>query len=165
MRRVRLTEGQLHNVIRESVNNILNEITKDLKKKCMDKSYDLGRYSQGDNFADSLSNDLNNQYGYSNKRGEQYFEPSNTGRIKMRNRTYMDSNRKNSDWYVDKDDYLYGNSETKSFEKYSPAYQNMFRRYPDYKVDAQLTSASRDNIPSYRTGKQELDRLSNITYE
>ena len=26
MRRVRLTEGQLHNVIRESVNNILNEI-------------------------------------------------------------------------------------------------------------------------------------------
>jgi galactokinase/mevalonate kinase-like predicted kinase len=25
MRRVRLTEGQLHNVIRESVNNILNE--------------------------------------------------------------------------------------------------------------------------------------------
>ena len=26
MRRVRLTEGQLHNVIRESVNNLLNEI-------------------------------------------------------------------------------------------------------------------------------------------
>ena len=26
MRRIRLTEGQLHNVIRESVNNILNEI-------------------------------------------------------------------------------------------------------------------------------------------
>ena len=26
MRRIRLTEGQLHNVIRESVNNILNEL-------------------------------------------------------------------------------------------------------------------------------------------
>jgi hypothetical protein len=26
MRRVRLTEGQLHNVIRESVNQILNEL-------------------------------------------------------------------------------------------------------------------------------------------
>jgi hypothetical protein len=33
MRRVRLTEGQLHNVIRESVNNILNEISEDLKKR------------------------------------------------------------------------------------------------------------------------------------
>jgi hypothetical protein len=38
MRRVRLTEGQLHNVIRESVNNILNEISDELKKRSYGQS-------------------------------------------------------------------------------------------------------------------------------
>jgi transposase len=38
MRRIRLTEGQLHNVIRESVNNILNEIDWKTYASAADKS-------------------------------------------------------------------------------------------------------------------------------
>src|SRR5574344_1208711 len=51
MRRVRLTEGQLHNVIRESVNNILNEISDELKAKAWAKANKLGRQDQADFFA------------------------------------------------------------------------------------------------------------------
>jgi hypothetical protein len=64
MRRVRLTEGQLHNVIRESVNNILNEISKDKKMMCLKKARDLGRKDQASNFANDLLWDLNPEYEY-----------------------------------------------------------------------------------------------------
>ena len=53
MRKVRLTEGQLHHVIRESVNNILNEISDELKKKSYEKAKRLGREDQADYFANS----------------------------------------------------------------------------------------------------------------
>ena len=53
MRRVRLTEGQLHNVIRESVNNILNEISDELKKRSYDKARMLKRDDQATYFANS----------------------------------------------------------------------------------------------------------------
>ena len=53
MRRVRLTEGQLHNVIRESVNNILNEISDELKKRSYDKARMLKRDDQAAYFANS----------------------------------------------------------------------------------------------------------------
>jgi hypothetical protein len=46
MRRVRLTEGQLHNVIRESVNKILNEIDW--------RTYDNARLKRLKNGQDSL---------------------------------------------------------------------------------------------------------------
>ena len=53
MRRIRLTEGQLHNVIRESVNNILNEISDELKAKAWAKAKKLGRKKQAAYFAGS----------------------------------------------------------------------------------------------------------------
>ena len=164
MRRVRLTEGQLHNVIRESVNNILNEISRDLKSNCMAKASYLGRNSQSYNFANNLCDDLNSQYAYSNKRGDNYFEPSDNG-IRLHNRTYMDSDRRNSDWYVDSDDDLADSSET-----YSPSYQELKQRHPQYYEDegqykAQQLRDSRDNIPSYRNAKQELHRLGNIDWK
>ena len=39
MRRIRLTEGQLHNVIRESVNNILNELDWKTYNNAFEKKY------------------------------------------------------------------------------------------------------------------------------
>ena len=39
MRRIRLTEGQLHHVIRESVNNILNELDWKTYDNAADKKY------------------------------------------------------------------------------------------------------------------------------
>jgi hypothetical protein len=76
MRRIRLTEGQLHNVIRESVGRILNEISKDKKMMCMKKARDLGRDDQADNFADSLIDDLK-PYEYGNC--AEHFTPYRNG--------------------------------------------------------------------------------------
>ena len=53
MRRVRLTEGQLHNVIRESVNNILNEGFMDKMK---------GAYQGFRKGQDQMDNDQQNQH-------------------------------------------------------------------------------------------------------
>ena len=164
MRRVRLTEGQLHNVIRESVNNILNEISRDLKKKCMDKSYDLGRNSQGGYFANNLCDDLNSQYSYSNNRGNNEFGPYGKG-IRLHNRTYFDSNKNtNPNYYTDH----YDTEHEGSSDKYSPRIQNMEDRDPRafknyYRPQViEPNDNSRNNIPAYRNAKSELDRLSKL---
>lgn len=46
---IRLTESDLHRIIKESVNNILNEISYGVAKSAYDKMKDLGQYERANN--------------------------------------------------------------------------------------------------------------------
>ena len=155
MRRVRLTEGQLHNVIRESVGIILNEISKDKKMMSMKKAWDLGRYDQAAEFAESLKDDLypyeyNDHYdpegffGYDlkNNNGLTLFDRRSYNGLVNQHEDIPDAPR---DYYRSSDKNGYGKFPTRA--KYHEFNQD---RYAD---------------PRYIKAKTELDRLNGLKYK
>ena len=156
MRRVRLTEGQLHNVIRESVNNILNEISKDKKMMSMKKARDLGRDDQAAEFADSLINDFK-PYEYGNRFGD--YNPSGNGTF-LRNGNglgFEDERYKDGIMNIHRD---YPGSSTDSYCDY----ENYYTPVKDGE-DYHDFSKYRSSDPRYRAAKAELDRLNNLGYK
>jgi hypothetical protein len=57
MKRIRLTESQLHRVIKESVNKILNELKGSTVQHAFNSLRDSGRDEQADNIADIYDDD------------------------------------------------------------------------------------------------------------
>lgn len=47
---IRLTESDLHRMIKESVNQVLNELSSNTYEKAQEKAAKLGRTNQADNF-------------------------------------------------------------------------------------------------------------------
>ena len=87
--RIRLTEGDLHNVINESVKTVLNEVGEKLAKQyglppeygpyllariAQKKSNSQGRRRQSDSFDEYAQNYFNRDYGVNNKDVEMYMD-------------------------------------------------------------------------------------------
>ena len=150
MRRVRLTEGQLHNVIRESVNNILNEISKDKKMMCLKKARALGRKDQASNFANGLIGDLNPEYEYDDEYddGKFFYDPEGLS---------LAGHRANNEYHNYHEDLPNGERDSCGRNDYSPMEDN---EDPSYIFDW-----DRKSDPRYRKAKSELDRLNNLRYK
>jgi hypothetical protein len=65
-RKVRLTESDLHNIIKESVNSILNEISLDIAKSAYYKAYDneLDSLSKGEKVSSRKQTQRKNLYNH-----------------------------------------------------------------------------------------------------
>jgi hypothetical protein len=155
MRRVRLTEGQLHNVIIESVGRILNEISKDKKMMSMKKARDLGRNDQANEFAESLLDDLK-PYEYRNMPTEGFFgyDRKNCNGLKL-----QDSRCHNGidNYHVDRPDA----SKDYYHHYYGDWYEDEFPdgdKYYDFNKE-------RNADPRYIKAKTELDRLNGLKYK
>lgn len=61
---IRLTESDLHRIIKESVNNILTELDWKTYTNSSKKSYDNDDYDRAEKFADAATKSFNKDFGY-----------------------------------------------------------------------------------------------------
>lgn len=84
-RRIKLTEGDLHKIVKESVKKVINEIGDKLEKelglpkgggkyalakKAASLARSRGRFNQSDNFDDYAYDSFNKEFGFKNNDGE-----------------------------------------------------------------------------------------------
>ncbi len=173
MRRVRLTEGQLHNVIRESVNNILNEISDELKAKAWAKAKKLGRQDQSDFFAlangsiddkgvrhgGGFEQDFNDKYARRNKyfrtfAGEQPrdFHSTRTEPALIS----KEYSQRNPERYHEYTDFLMGGNTNLPYANNDYYYD----KHDPYDYDSNLA-----NRPAYQNAKSEWQKLMGFAQE
>ena len=71
-RTVRLTESDLHRIIKESVNNILSELDWKTYQNARHKADERGGYDRSLKFGDAAQKEFNNKYGTEDVRGDIY---------------------------------------------------------------------------------------------
>ena len=109
MKKIKLTENQLHRVIKESVKKILNEIGKDTAQSAYDKLYRKGQYGDTDKRgnryserAEDLRDNYNDVYGddlEDNMTPEDFFDEI-CSEVKRLNGIELDNG-----WYVEAETY------------------------------------------------------------
>src|SRR5574344_2798401 len=89
MRRVRLTENQLHRIIKESVSTIL-EASMNTWNHAAERAFGQGRYDLGNAFNDKFVQEYNKKYGRFPTQGGKYQFHLHGGNV---NPDYVDGDR------------------------------------------------------------------------
>ena len=148
---VRLTESDLHRIIKESVNNILTELDWKTYQSAAEKTYDNDDYDRAEKFADAATNSFNKDFGYEefddnlNYYGEKAKQDVN-GRI-----------------------YTNGNGQV-VMGSYTPKFSSMHsvksvnKDYTDFNPKSKM-KPSLNTINKYNSANNEMDNFYNGNYE